>query len=358
MKSGKQGYNVKNIYKRAVFPGLRAGTVKERWVIMVERQFAKDEVIFREGEEGKSFFRITDGTVAIYVHYGSGKQYKLTELKKGQFFGEMAVIEAYPRSATAVAESDVRASEISSGETGSLFEENSDMVIDMMKHLSKRILELTFDYTEVCEIINELHLGADPAKRKESLAEKIKKFVNVYKNSRHSAEVKSVESLRKLDGTAHNEGFSRNIESFKKGTVLFKEGEEGNCMYDIHFGSVGIYKGYGTPDEQLLAKIPINRFFGEIALLEKTTRSATAVTLEDKTTLEAIDLDYLKELFEKNPPKVELILAHLSYRLRRLTVNYIEACKLLYDVSDAEEAGNVSDEMKKQTEEYRIKLYD
>ena len=325
---------------------------------MAEKQFAKDEVIFREGEAGESFFQITDGTVGIYVNYGSGEQHKLTELKKDQFFGEMAVIEAYPRSATAVAESDVKAVEISSGDIVSLFKENSDKVLDIMKHLSKRILELTADYTEVCETINELHLGEDPAKRKESLADKIKKFVNVYKNSKHSGEVKSVESLRKLDGTAHNEGFSKNIESFKKGTVIFKEGEEGNCMYDIHFGSVGIYKGYGTPDEKMLSKIHINRFFGEIALLEKCTRSATAVTLEDETTLETIDLDYLKELFDKNPPKVELILAHLSYRLRRLTDNYLEACKLVYDVSDAEKSGNVSDELKRKTEEYRIKLYD
>ena len=325
---------------------------------MTEKQFAKNEVIFREGELGESFFQIADGTVGIYVNYGSGDEHKLTELKKGQFFGEMAVIESYPRSATAVAEDDVKATEISAGEILAFFMTDPDRVIEMMKHLSKRIRELTSDYIEVNDTIHDLHLGSDPAKRKESVVEKIKKFVDVYKQNKNSAKVESVESLRKINGTAHSEGYSGDVEIFDKGTVLFKEGEIGNCMYDIHFGSVGIYKGYGTPNEKLLSTLPMNRFFGEMALLESCERSATAVVMEDGTTLEPINADYMRKLFEKNPPKAEMIFAHLSYRLRKLTSDYMKACKLIYDVSDAEKSGTVDEELKKKAEGYQSKLYD
>ena len=49
---------------------------------MVERQFGKDEVIFRQGEEGNSFYQILNGTVGIYANYGEKDQIMLTKLEK------------------------------------------------------------------------------------------------------------------------------------------------------------------------------------------------------------------------------------------------------------------------------------
>jgi len=324
---------------------------------MTEKQFKKNEVIFHEGERGDSFFLISEGTVGIYVNYGSAEQQKLTELKKDRYFGEMAVIESYPRSATAVAEDEVKAEEIPSGEVLKYFETDPDKVIDLMSHLSRRIRELTADYSEACDTIEELQIGADPAERKQSIVDKIKKFVDFYKLNKKSANAESAEALRKIDGSSHSEGFFDNVESYKKGTVIFKEGEIGSCMYDIHYGEIGIYRHYGTPKEKLLSKLPSNRFFGEMALLENCPRSATAVVMADDTTLERIDADYMREIFKKNPPKIEMILCHLSYRLRKLTNDYMDACKLLSDVSDAESRGSVSDELKKKAEGFEPKIY-
>ena len=70
-----------------------------------------------------------------------------------------------------------------------------------------------------------------------------------------------------------------------------------------------------------------------------------------------INAEYMRELFSKNPPKIEMILSYLSYRLRRLTGDYLDACKLIYDISDAENSGNISDELKKKAEEFEIKIY-
>ena len=63
----------------------------------------------------------------------------------------------------------------------------------------------------------------------------------------------------------------------------------------------------------------------------------------------------LKELFEKNPPKVEMILAHMSSRLRKLTNEYLKACDLFFDIyhSDAWDQA-----MKSRTEKYRESFYD
>ena len=85
-------------------------------------------------------------------------------------------------------------------------------------------------------------------------------------------------------------------------------------------------------------------------------RSATAITLEDETTIETIQPEDLYDLFEQNPPKVRMILSHLSSRLRRLTKDYLNACRLVYQVTKAEENNEMpSAEIQKETEEYRAK---
>lgn len=317
---------------------------------MVEKQFKKGDVIFRQGDQGESLFDIKEGTVCIVANYGDDNEQKLAELKKDQFFGEMAVIEAYPRSATAVACDDVTVCEISSGEISEYFKSQPDKIIAIMKHLGDRIRDLSADFGEVNSTIQELGLGKDASSG--SLLDKIKKFAKVYSSSKNVADIKSFESLKKIEGTAHSGGYSKDVASFSKGAIIFKEGEIGDCMYDIHTGRIGIYSAYGTPDEKCLTVLEMNKFFGEMGMIEDTKRSATAVVLDDETTLETISANDLKELFEKNPPKVEMILAHMSYRLRKLTNEYMRACKIVSEVSDAQ--GQVSDAVKN----YQPSFYD
>ena len=111
--------------------------------------------------------------------------------------------------------------------------------------------------------------------------------------------------------------------SYKKGEIIFREGDPGNCMYDIFWGRVGVYTGYGTPQEKKLAELKIEDFFGEMGLIS----SASAVVEEDHTTLEAISKDDLVVLAKSNPLKLDMIMGHLANRLRRLTVDYVKACE-------------------------------
>ena len=65
-------------------------------------QFEVDEVIFEEGSSGRELFVVLDGMVDIAKIDGGGKRVIVT-LGKGEFFGEMAVIDGSSRSATAIA---------------------------------------------------------------------------------------------------------------------------------------------------------------------------------------------------------------------------------------------------------------
>jgi CRP/FNR family cyclic AMP-dependent transcriptional regulator len=65
-------------------------------------EFDVDQVIFEEGSTGRELFVVLDGQVEIAKLNDAGKTVIVT-LGKGQFFGEMAVIDGSSRSATAIA---------------------------------------------------------------------------------------------------------------------------------------------------------------------------------------------------------------------------------------------------------------
>lgn len=69
-------------------------------------QFAKDAVIFAEGAEGDRCFVITAGEVRISKFIPNIGEEALAVLKTGDAFGEMALIDNFPRSAHAIANAD------------------------------------------------------------------------------------------------------------------------------------------------------------------------------------------------------------------------------------------------------------
>ena len=124
---------------------------------MRELTFQRDQVIFREGEVQSTMFEIRRGTVGIFARYGEPDERKLTELGPGQYFGEMGMVEGYPRSASAVALSDdTEVREITAREFGSFIGERPEQVLDILRALSGRVRGLTEDYRELCGVILEL----------------------------------------------------------------------------------------------------------------------------------------------------------------------------------------------------------
>jgi len=65
-------------------------------------EFDVDDVIFEEGSTGRELFVVLDGEVEIAKVSGASKT-SIIKLGKGEFFGEMAVIDGSARSATAIA---------------------------------------------------------------------------------------------------------------------------------------------------------------------------------------------------------------------------------------------------------------
>ena len=297
---------------------------------MTEKQFSKGTVIFREGENGTNFYRINDGSVGVYAGYGTASQEQIAVLKTGDYFGEMAAIDAYPRNATVVAETDVKADEITSEETVSFFTSSADRFTELMEQLSDRIKATTEDYKKVIAAIETVQVK--PAE-KESVMDTLKKFAAVYANRKKESEV-SVEAIRnKVASSDHNTGKSAKTETYSKGTLIFREGDIGKNVYDVHTGKVGIVTGYGTLDEKTISEIYPNHFFGELGMIGGYPRNASAVALEDDTMVELISKDDLPSIHDENPAKLEMLLTHFTYRLRKTTLDYLEACKVAGEIA-------------------------
>ena len=91
--------------------------------------FGHGEIIFRQGTFGKSMFDIVCGKVGIYVDYGTADEKLIAEMGEGEIFGEMGLIEVYPRSATAVAlEDGTNVAEITLEEYGEYFEKYPEKI--------------------------------------------------------------------------------------------------------------------------------------------------------------------------------------------------------------------------------------
>ena len=131
-------------------------------------------------------------------------------------------------------------------------------------------------------------------------------------------------------------------EKFKKNEIIFREGDSGETMYDIISGTVGIYSAYGTEEQKLLTKLTEEAFFGEMGMIEKLPRSATAVALEE-TTVRVITADTFKDYISEKPAKALVVLQYTSNRLRRLSYDYVEACSAIKEYCKAEEAGEKPD---------------
>jgi CRP-like cAMP-binding protein len=107
-------------------------------------QFASGEVIFSEGDAGAEMFILQSGRVEILKLIG-GEERRLAVLEKGDFFGEMAMLEELPRNATARALDRVSAITVSPGTFDQMLRENPEIVVRMMRKLSARLRQVEDD---------------------------------------------------------------------------------------------------------------------------------------------------------------------------------------------------------------------
>lgn len=111
----------------------------ENWIF---REFSKGEVIFSAGEEADVAYVVRQGTVEI-TSVRNGTSELVEVLAQGDFFGEMALVDNQPRSATATALEDVVLAVFTKEEIERSLEKSDLLTYSLVKLLTKRLRKST-----------------------------------------------------------------------------------------------------------------------------------------------------------------------------------------------------------------------
>ena len=111
--------------------------------------------------------------------------------------------------------------------------------------------------------------------------------------------------------------------SFRKGRVIFREGESSDALYVIERGSVEISALIGSHQRRVFATFGVGDYFGEIAVIDSKPRSATAIAKAD-TVVSRISRDKVWRMFGRSPRLLVTMMHGFSHRLREFDQRYLQ----------------------------------
>ena len=312
-------------------------------------QYTKGSIIYFSGDKDERVFILQKGLVILTstdIETGS----PVTEhIREGEFFGVKSAFGHFPREETATVVSDTVTICMTVQEFETLFSSNKQIIMKMLRVFSNQLrlihkkiesilnshdavsqyagMELVaksfFDdeeYASCCDVCIKQLTRFPNAPNKNEVAK-------LYADSKHRADLASsrgmhAEAKPLPSGNSPNAlkqfslpAFSRFAKTFEPGSVIISEYEPGDCFYLIQSGQVQLVKCVKGSKKNLDILMP-GEFFGEMAILENSPRSATCVAIDRVEVLE-----FNKENFEiliTGNPQIALILLKLF-------------CKRIYD---------------------------
>jgi CRP/FNR family cyclic AMP-dependent transcriptional regulator len=106
------------------------------------------------------------------------------------------------------------------------------------------------------------------------------------------------------------------LRTLSAGTTLFKAGEPGDSLFVVRTGDVELYIKDTAGQKIVLTIASPGEIFGELALLDRGARTATALALTDSELLE-LDRDDLLLLFQRTPSAALRLLASMGHMTRK-----------------------------------------
>jgi CRP-like cAMP-binding protein len=125
-----------------LFEGLSRDELRELAKVTEDLEVDAGKVLCREGETAQEFFVIVDGEVEVTK---DGR--RLSTLTDGEFFGEIALIEDLPRTATVTATTPLRFFVLTRQSFRSLIERQPEVESKVLRALAKRVLATSDDVT-------------------------------------------------------------------------------------------------------------------------------------------------------------------------------------------------------------------
>lgn len=314
-------------------------------------QYTKGSVIYFSGDKDDRIFILQKGMIILTstdIETGS----PVTEyIREGEFFGVKSSLGHFPREENATVVTDSLCIAMTVQEFENLFSSNKQIIMKMLKVFSnqlrkihKKIESILHDddeedqYSGMEAVATSFYNDEEYKSCSDVCLKFLQRFPNapnkdhiarLYVESKKRADIQASrgigkkEALHVVSNTSNQTAlkqfslpaFSRFAKKFEAGSVIISEYEPGDCFYLIQSGQVQLVKNVNGAKKNLDILMP-SEFFGEMAILENSPRSATCVAIDNVEVLE-----FNKENFEiliTGNPQIALILLKLF-------------CKRIYD---------------------------
>ena len=244
--------------------------------VLKARRGNPGDVLFREGDRGESLMIVLEGQLVARVGTDSGVDEEIARLGPGEVVGEMAFVDAEPRSATVA--------------TG-------DVPVTVLDFTREALGVLARDTPRVASAILR-NVLLDVARRLRDAGEKLADGAGPMSAASTGGPVSqgrtgrglTVDQLRAIPTfSAYSEQdlellvYIGTLRTFAAGEVLMREGAAGESCFLVASGNVAVTRaGSASP----IASLGPGALVGQLALLDRAPRSATVIASQDAVTLE------------------------------------------------------------------------
>ncbi|MBI5055466.1 MAG: cyclic nucleotide-binding domain-containing protein [Nitrospirae bacterium] len=207
-------------------------------------------VIIREGSPADSFYLVEKGEVEVFKSTKWGQEARITSLKCGEGFGEMALLTCSPRFTSVTAKTDVKLYK--------LYKKDFDEIVQIDSAIS-------------CIMGTKAHAYSEYNKIKT-----LQPFALLEPEKMFALSDKFVEK------------------NYAFGEDIIREGEVGDAYYVVKSGKVAVIKKENRESPEQVAVLSEGEGFGEEALISGKRRSATCRAIEDTVVLSLSRSDFDK----------------------------------------------------------------
>jgi CRP-like cAMP-binding protein len=125
--------------KTSFFGGLMPETVAIVAGMLKEKRVPAGEVLFAEGDTGKSMYIVREGALIVQRHCGDGSQARLLMMRPGDFFGVTSLIEMEPRPFSCLAEKDSLLYELTNLDLYKLYKSDQKTYILLVQNIAREL---------------------------------------------------------------------------------------------------------------------------------------------------------------------------------------------------------------------------
>ncbi len=127
--------------KIPMFEGLSAEDLSELARSFVERRFSAGQIIMNQGDAGTAMYIVADGDVNIYLPGEASRRISLKDIARGEYFGEIALFDDKPRSASALATTDATLLELDRNTLSKYLAQRPHAAMLLLRTLATRLRE-------------------------------------------------------------------------------------------------------------------------------------------------------------------------------------------------------------------------